>query len=389
VRKHFLLVPIFFMISKPSDGVPAPLRNMGNTCYINSIIQCMYNIDFITNFALFSYRIKPYKQGSLASFYVNLVHAIHNLPPRESSNYTAAQEGLWDNELTNFVNESWNRMGARWSQEDAPEFFAKLLDSLVEEDTRYRASTPVEERRTHPIGKTIKIETTDTIKCPQVQYRSTKKNVDLYLNIPASIYDSTGRLKELTTLGQCLDHYFVTEKLEEYAPEGYPLQRDCTKKIEITELSDIVVIMPKRFAFDPITFEEKKLDHDITIPLTKSFRKYYSLSSQTKTLYKYELIAAAHHGGGTGGGHYVAHVKDKKTSQWYYCSDSTIKTETQSEAQMGINQSYVFIYRKNKKITDMPPEKKRKPTRPAKDEGKLAQELQRLARSLNDLKSML
>lgn len=347
-KNSFLIVALLLTIQV--EAKPVRLENFGSTCYLNSTVQSLYNIDVITNFALFTYRIDPYPPGSLASLYLKLVHAMNNLQllPENSAGYAQAEQKFWNNELTNFVQKAYQVMDG-CGQQDAPEFFVKLVDSLVSQDKRYSAKTPQEQLRTHPLGKNIKIEIATTVNCPTVKYKNTTQTPSPNLNIEMSKPLADGSLQLFTSLEQGLDNFFVPEKLDEYTPEGKPLQHDCTKQFELAALSDVVIIVPKRYAFDFMTGEQRKLDQAVTTPLTMNFRKYFTANAKNTKMYNYDLIAAAQHMGTTLGGHYVAHIKDIKSGQWYYCSDTTIQTQTKEAAQNGINNSYILVYRKNEK----------------------------------------
>lgn len=388
--KKFWYLMACILIGKvaSTETKPPSLSNFGATCYLNSTIQCLYNIDYLSNYALFTARIDPYPVGSLASTFLKLIKGINILPDAQAPTYTALRRAFWDNELKNFVEQAYNIMNS-CGQEDAPSFFVKLMDNLVSQDARYKNLTTQEQLRQHPFGKVIVIENASTIHCPDVGYNSTKKEPYTHLDVEVRKFDAQGNEQLLTTLEQCLNNYYTQETLSDYTPEGFPTQHNCTKKIEIAELSDIVVIVPKRFTFDMFTGASIKLDHEITVPLSMSFRKYLTPSARQKKVYMYDLIAVAEHMGGTGGGHYIAHVKEIKSGQWYTCNDSVITAVNAESIKNNIDRSYVFVYRKNEKMLDEPVKKIQPAPKITAKEMALTEALQQLTKSLRALESML
>ncbi len=390
MKKYVILFNFFVLYACGTYTIPPRLDNLGNTCYLNSTVQCLYNIDYMTNYVLFSHRVNPYPAGSLANLYLKFVYAINKLPNEQSPHYIDATEKMWNDELHNFVQKASDVMGGICRQHDAHEFFVELVDSLVSQDSRYQATMPEEQLRKHPLGKTLKIEHSTTLECPNVNYHKTKKEASSSLNVPTHIFDESGQEQLFTTLEACLNDFYKKETNIEFTPVGHPIQYNCTKKYEIAELSDIVIIVLNRFTYDIVRDEPIRLGHEITMPFTISFRKYLTPSARNKTIYKYDLISVAEHIGGTRGGHYIAHVKESKSNQWYTCNDSTITLVRPEDIIDNINKSYVFVYLKNKKKPDIPPRTIRRPRRiVVQRETALIQKLQELTKALKNLSSIL
>lgn len=57
----------------------------------------------------------------------------------------------------------------------------------------------------------------------------------------------------------------------------------------------------------------------------------------------YDLCAVIVHQGGSLGGHYVSHVRNKK-GDWYYCSDTTVRSSTEADALRA--QAYMLYYQR-------------------------------------------
>jgi ubiquitin C-terminal hydrolase len=379
---------LIFLLLFAGDAVhaqPVGLQNQGATCYGNSVVQCLYNIQPITDLLLPKYDKNEYPDESIAKKYVDLLHAMSTLqkmPSRDSAEYKTAQEKFWDTELRAFTTrlaQIMNPDGGGYRQEDAPEFFGKLIVNLMEENPW--ASEDADQgflqdlRAKHPIRNVIRINAPSTLSCPAGA--SANNNIQFYLTVPTQDPDA----ELLTTLHQCLDEYFTKETVDVRRPEP----QQCTKQYHIQDLSEIVVLTLNRFTFNIETRLSTKLDHDIEVPLTMSFKKYYKPELQNNGLFLYDLIAAAQHSGIASGGHYIAHVKDANTGMWYKCDDANITQESIDLVQAGINQSYVLVYKKNASQPDVLPVQ---PTAPKKPVG-LIKALNQLTDGLTSVAELL
>lgn len=118
----------------PSDG-RIGLQNLGNTCYMNSALQCLVHIPELTQYFLFNcYRdeLNPDNplgmSGKVASTFAKL---IHNLFDKKSSRGSSIIPRDFKQTIGYF-----NSMFADYHQQDSQEFLAFLLDGLHEDLNR-------------------------------------------------------------------------------------------------------------------------------------------------------------------------------------------------------------------------------------------------------------
>ena len=106
--------------------------------------------------------------------------------------------------------------------------------------------------------------------------------------------------------------------MEKYLP-------DCTRRLAISELNDIVIITLKRFeVIDQILGTTRKLEQDITVDQVINFGDYMANPALKNNSPNYNLIGAIVHLGKTlQGGHYIAYIKSD--NQWYRCDDEVIE----------------------------------------------------------------
>ena len=177
-------------------------------------------------------------------------------------------------------------------------------------------------------------------------------------------------IDNFSTLKACLDNYFKTESLnnpDDYyqlnlnpneitgRPNLVPYNEkklpDCTRRLAISELNDIVIITLKRFeVIDQILGTTRKLEQDITVDQVINFGDYMANPALKNKSPNYNLIGAIVHLGKTlKSGHYIAYVKSD--NQWYRCNDEVIESTTwahiaQKDKKDGIYKSYAFFYQK-------------------------------------------
>lgn len=141
------------------------------------------------------------------------------------------------------------------------------------------------------------------------------------------------------TLQDCIAEYCKKERLE--GDNAYRVEKtgelvSADKDFTFWSLPSILIIHLKRFSN-----VMGKVQRSVAVPVELLDMSPY-VTGYRKTQYKYELYAVCNHGGGVGGGHYHAHVKTPKG--WYNFNDTTV---TALGLHPSINSSaYCLFYRK-------------------------------------------
>lgn len=250
-------------------GIP----NLGNTCYINSILQCLRYSKHLV------YRLKKHNtsvDSDLISSFIELLFAdapVENL-------YTFVKELGKTNEFTPL------------KQCDAHELFLYLIDKLFTELKEYK--NPFE-------GKLL-----STVTCSICGNKSVTSYPFTSLSLPIPQLIKNVYLT-----------YSIEELIEEYCMEEVldtPIECDkCKVKTESCkhleiDPSDIVVVHLKRF------LGNNKLVNPIEI------RSHINIG-----LHGYSLYACCNHSGTMFSGHYTAACM-KRDGTWSLCNDKKVNT---------------------------------------------------------------
>ncbi|KAK9768405.1 ubiquitin-specific protease doa4 [Basidiobolus ranarum] len=333
------------------------LKNLGNTCFMNSILQCLSGtIPLARYFLGGSYKHHINKTnvmgtgGVLAEAYGNLIRV------------------MWS-EQYNFVSpvtfrEAIGRFASQFQgnkQQDAQELLAFLLDGLHEDlnlikskpiieddDDDYLESLPEEEaselawekyllRNSSIIVGLFQGQFRSRLRCTACQHTSTTYNAFMYLSLPIP------KNSETVTLKDCLNEFVREEVLDgddAWFCSKCKEHRKAIKSLTISKLPDVLLIHIKRFSFNG-PFRDK-LNNLVTYPLRDLDLSHYLPPSPNRPTPHYNLYGVSNHMGGLNGGHYTAHIKNGYRDQWHYFDDSRVSVC--EESQVKSKSAYILFY---------------------------------------------
>lgn len=206
------------------------LVNLGNTCYMNSILQCLFSM-------------KAYRDEVISTSF-----KAHSVGAELKALFLEMQESNASVSCTRLA----HSLGINPRiQEDAEEFLLQLVnrvdDSVAEVVTERSQSNGC-----RVPSHIIKFTSHQEIRCLYVEHVSQKRqtNVDLSLD-----------MRGCTSLQEALTNHFRPELLSgdsRYRTKNHGLQ-DAHKSISLASLPDVLCVHLKRFAFDPDTFEMRKV----------------------------------------------------------------------------------------------------------------------------------
>ncbi|PLW47368.1 hypothetical protein PCASD_02576 [Puccinia coronata f. sp. avenae] len=357
------------------------LKNLGNTCYMNSTIQCLSaTIPLARFFKDGSYkrcinRTNPLgTQGQLAESFAELVRVLWG------AQYTFVSPITFKDAICRFAPQFRGS-----DQQDAQEFLGFLLDGLHEDLNLVTNKpsplemTPEREAALEKLPTQIasakeweiykRRDNSVIVELFQGQYRSrlqcltcnttsTTFNTFMYLSLP--IPNKRGISK--VSLTQCLDAFLKEEIMEKDDAWNCPkckTRRKATKRLSLSKLPPILLIHLKRFSFKG-PFSDKLetfvqyplygLDLSTYVPppltagsLSAEHRQHYEETARsTPESNIYDLYAVCNHFGSLSSGHYTAFARSQK--DWYNIGDSRVsKTD---EKSVKARSAYLLCFRK-------------------------------------------
>lgn len=312
------------------------LKNLGNTCYMNTILQCLFHCDSIVQYFIqredkIHVNSKSLMKGELARSFSHLCHEIYHPGNHLSSVNPVRVKNIIATLATQFDG---------IEQQDAHELLRFLLDGL-DEDLRYNEQDPVSWSLSQDqLEMLIPVEQgdycwskhasknssfiTDTfcgqfrsiVTCTVCGHKSYCFDpfYDLSLPIPN---DSLGnsfkrRFKKKNfahssngcTLHDCLEAFVYDEALSN-ANKIYckrcKKRQDCRKSLKIERAPSVLVLHLKRF-----NNSRRKKNNVVSFPTSGfDFSRFLSDPNNSRPVL-YDLFAVCHHSGSPSSGHYIA-----------------------------------------------------------------------------------
>ncbi|KAK9244946.1 hypothetical protein V1506DRAFT_539778 [Lipomyces tetrasporus] len=331
------------------------LKNLGNTCYMNSIIQCLAGTGMLARFFLtgsykkhINLKNKLGTKGELTTAFGNLVYALYN----DQCTFL----------IPTTMKEVTGRLRPEFAgndQHDAQEFLTFILDGLHEDlnvnggKARLPPLTEQEERMRERYTvryasfleweRYMKSDSSAIVHMFQGQYQSrltcmvcgftsTTYNPFSFLSLPLA----PGKT---VTLEQCFDLFVAEEILDHddawHCPQCKQ-QRKATKALRISRLPVILIIHLKRFKVSGRW--SNKLENFVNFPmrgldLTHYWPNYRSedkvwldkfpQAADQQAPFQYNLYGVVNHYGSVRGGHYTAFVH-KANKGWLIFDDSRV-----------------------------------------------------------------
>lgn len=354
---------------------PAPgsvgLHNLGNSCFLNSTVQCLNHIEPLTQFFLKDRYSDDLNRKNPLGSGGNVAMAFASLLKKMwSGEYSTLVPRLLKRTVANFAPQFDNSY-----QHDSQEFCQFLMDGLHEDLNRVKSKPYVEELEGFGMedGKAA-IESwrkhllrhdsiivdhcqgmhRSHITCPQCGRESIKFDIFSSISLPL---DTTKNLSTLN-LDDCIDKFMEGEQLDEKNAWYCPSCRKhvcALKMIALWSVPDILILHMKRFTFDTCMTSgnmlRSKIDYKVEFPvegldLTK--KVLGPVDPDAPPVYK--LVGVSEHSGPTANsGHYTATVRNSIDDQWYRCNDSHVGRTSGEAAITG--GAYLLVYQRSKGLS--------------------------------------
>lgn len=326
---------------------PRGLRNLGNTCFMNAVLQSLSNIQefcgYIKQLPSLEDKILKTKKNHISRKTRDSgddVLLVEELRKTLVALWQGTKGAISPEALFQVIWKVVPRFRG-YQQQDAHEFMRYLLDRLHVEllqllpypatDSPYIGPKCKSTIVTAIFGGLLQSE----VHCLVCRVESKKHDpfLDLSLDIPTQFSSRTTKPKEgerLCMLSDCLSSFTDIEELEEtelYMCHSCKKKQRSTKKFWIRRLPNVLCLHLKRFRWS--MFHRQKVETFVEFPTQGLDMNTYILNNLHETRRSfcgsnlYDLAAViVHHGSGAGSGHYTAYATHE--GQWFHFNDSTV-----------------------------------------------------------------
>ncbi|KAM3956206.1 ubiquitin carboxyl-terminal hydrolase 2 isoform 2-T2 [Aphomia sociella] len=312
------------------------LRNIGNTCFMNSVIQCLSNtrplLEYLSDdkYAEDINTTLSCMKGALIKAFASVIKELWRSGERDSVVNTTSLKSQVQRFAPRFMG---------YSQQDAQEFLRYLLEGLHEDVNRVTVKpkpilTEIDDNLSDSAaaaeawGRYLRMEESrvgdifvgqlkSTLRCTHCHHDSV--TFDPFWDLSLPIPSRTGNLK----IQQCLQHFTKEEEMdgdEKPTCSKCGVRRKCLKWFTVQKFPQVLVLHLKRFS--PSERFRGKLGVPVEFPLNGLDMSPYAAAQGTRCLYN--LYAVSNHSGTTYSGHYTAYCKHPYTGDWHEYNDSRV-----------------------------------------------------------------
>jgi len=336
--------------SDSSGSGAAGLRNIGNTCFMNSVLQCLGSTKLLMSYLLkdsYTQDINTSNsamKGSLVKAFATVIKSL----------WKGGGRIVDPSSLKGAINRFAPRFSG-YNQEDSQEFLRYLLEGLHEDvnrvltkpqpiNTEIDSSLSVCEQAMEAWKRYLRRDNSylvdmfvgqlrSTLKCRECGHESV--TFEPFWDISLPIPSKSGEVSLL----DCFDSFTSEEVLagdEMPTCEQCKTRRECTKRFSIYKLPKVLVLHLKRFS--PTERYRQKLSTVVKFPLTGlSLPCDTSLSTS-----HFDCYAVSNHSGTLYSGHYTAYAKSPQSGQWYSYNDSRVSKCSSSSVMS--NENYLLFF---------------------------------------------
>lgn len=298
-------------LEKKEAEIPVGLKNLGNTCYVNSFLQIWFhNVPF--RHAL--YKWDPEKDP-MESQNESLLEAENYRPCGKVASLQALFAMMeFSNRRAVDPNDLIGKLGLDPQvQQDAAEF-SKLFISLLESSLSNQADDQVRSI----VQNQFRGEYAYVTKCCKCKNES---------KTPSFFYELDLPLAGQKSLHSCLEDFLKEEKLEgdnQYFCLGCESKQDATRCVRLSQLPPVLNLQLNRFIFDMQTGRKKKLNSLVHFPEVLEMAKFLRQESSPDNTYHLTGVLM-HVGAEANHGHYIAHIQETSTGKWFKFSDAHVE----------------------------------------------------------------
>jgi ubiquitin C-terminal hydrolase len=298
---------------KAIDGYVG-LKNLGCTCYLNSLLQQLFMMPHFRA-EILKLEAGPLEKAKCDRVVPNLQRIFQALQSSQQQFYTPI-------EFCNDFKDTDGKPINVFIQQDVDEFFKRLIDKL-ETEQKLLSATQIQK-------DIMEIAVTQTITSTEPSLPDTSSHDEAYLSI---MLDIKGR----RTLSDALDAFTKKEALEgdnAYFSSVHKRNVRATRQCLLKKLPMTVFMTLKRFEYELHTGLRHKVNDYFEFPEHVNFYKwtlegYTNPRSDNPKEYDYDLVGIVVHSGTAEGGHYYSYImerdpKSANVGKWFEFNDTYV-----------------------------------------------------------------
>ena len=343
------------------------LLNIGATCYINSLIQCLLSCDVFRDFILskdYSNRITNSNENSndktvylvkeLESIFDSMWIQGNSLNPRRFLNtlnikfdyiYVNEQNDIQEiflliiNKINEEIKMNYNELNPNINKIlNNNNISSKCAEKL--EDVCERKWFELFKNEYSELSEIIYNHSISQIVCGNCEFIHHNHVISCIMDIELSDF-KTG-----TSLKKCINNhiskiYLNTNEDNKWKCDNCEESVKSEKMIKFWKLPPVLVICLKRFGYNKETNSMRKLNTLIDIPSYIDLSDFI-ISDTSNSENNYKLNSVSCHSGNIGSGHYYSLVKNN--TKWQIIDDINIKTISNSTFKTHLNNAYLLFY---------------------------------------------
>ena len=325
------------------------LTNQGNTCFLNSILQCLNHTLKLTDYFLSG----NYKQddpeclNSKKQEYYLVLSYINLLINMWETNQIIRPKSFFEN-LSKFIRKYFSRQ-----QQDSHECLLFILDILhrglsyeIEVDIKGEVQNRSDElmkrsleswRGFYQNGYSFIIETFGGMFYNQIKCNNCTFSEDVF--DPFNCISLEIPINGSSTLNGCLQHFCNHNELIDSWKCEKCEQIGCSKNTTFWSIPNYIIFHLKRF-----TNNNTKINTHIDFPIENlDLTSYLSSDKNDPNNYIYNCYAINYHTGDSDGGHYWSACKNLN-GQWYKFNDSNVSKVTDTEMSTLSQNAYIMFF---------------------------------------------
>lgn len=326
------------------------LINFGNTCYMNTAIQCLSNIPIFRKYFLKKHFLNDLKVNKKET---NLTIQWYKLLLGLWTKNCIITPNTFRQEIRILVFKSGMNMNLLGNgQNDVQEFLLFLLTNLHESLSK-KVKMNITGEIKNEMDKCAKEALQSWIKFFKNDYSFIIKN--FYSQQVSYIYDLNKNLRSTTyqpvcyytlpinddcnSIYDCLDLYVDYEEMDtKYYDEKTKENIDFLKQIKFWNTPNILIIVLKRFNNDG-----SKIESLIDFPIDELNLNKYCIGYDRNNN-KFRLVSISNHIGNLNFGHYYSYVLNSIDNNWYEMNDTNISRIDKDS--IITDKSYCLFYQK-------------------------------------------